>query len=137
MRLLIDTNIILDVLAKREPLFGPSAVVWKICEAEQAEGFVSALSIANLVCVMRKELSPDRIEDVILRLRLIFEVADLTAEDLTEAAALSWPDYEDALQCVAASRIKADRIITRNVRDYNASRVPACTPQELMNELGR
>ena len=65
MRLLIDANIVLDVLQKREPHFKDSAAVWKICETEQAEGYISALTFANLVYVMRKELNPDQIRDVL------------------------------------------------------------------------
>ena len=56
MRLLIDANIILDVLQKREPHYTDSSIVWKICETGQADGFISSLTVANLVYVMRKEL---------------------------------------------------------------------------------
>lgn len=132
MRLLIDANIILDVLAKREPFFKSSETIWKLCETEQVEGYVSALSIANLVYVMRKELDPDSIEDIITKLKLIFYVADLTSEDLTAASELKWNDFEDALQSAAAARIKADQIITRNVRDYKSSVIPAFTPDEFL-----
>lgn len=132
MRLLIDANIILDVLAKREPFFKSSETIWKLCETEQVEGYISALSIANLVYVMRKELDPDSIEDIITKLKLIFYVADLTSEDLTAASELKWNDFEDALQSAAAARIKADQIITRNVRDYKSSVIPAFTPDEFL-----
>lgn len=132
MRLLIDANIILDVLAKREPFFKSSETIWKLCETEQVEGYISALSIANLVYVMRKELEPDSIEDIITKLKLIFYVADLTSEDLTAASELKWNDFEDALQSAAAARIKADQIITRNVRDYKSSVIPAFTSDEFL-----
>ena len=65
MRLLIDGNILLDVLQKREPNFEASAMIWKLCETEQAEGFVSALTFANMVYVMRKELTPETIEGIL------------------------------------------------------------------------
>ena len=132
MKVLIDANIILDVLAKREPFFKSSETIWKLCETEQVEGYISALSIANLVYVMRKELEPDSIEDIITKLKLIFYVADLTSEDLTAASELKWNDFEDALQSAAAARIKADQIITRNVRDYKSSVIPAFTPDEFL-----
>ena len=57
MRLLIDGNILLDVLQKRTPHYEDSAKVWKMCEADLAEGYVSALTFANLVYVMRRKLS--------------------------------------------------------------------------------
>ena len=55
MKLLIDANVLLDVLQKREPYYSDSAVIWKLCETEQAVGYVSALTFANMVYIMRKE----------------------------------------------------------------------------------
>ena len=133
--MLIDANILLDVLQKREPHFGASALIWKLCETEQAEGCVSALSIANLVYVMRRELSPEQTKDVLEKLALIFRIVDLTAADLERAAQLRWDDFEDALQSAAAERIHADCIITRNIRDFRASRVIASTPSEYLARI--
>ena len=134
MRLLIDANIILDVLAKREPFFKSSETIWKLCETEQVEGYISALSIANLVYVMRKGLDPDSIEDIITKLKLIFYVADLTSEDLTAASELKWNYFEDALQSAIylAYIFALNKIITRNVRDYKSSVIPAFTPDEFL-----
>lgn len=87
MRLLIDANILLDVLQNREPYCEKSSLIWKLCETEQDEGYISALTLANLVYVMRKELEPSKIEDVLQKLALVFKFADLTADDLAKAAA--------------------------------------------------
>lgn len=59
MKLLIDANILLDVLQNRAGFVEDSSLVWKLCETGQAEGIVSALTFANLVYVMRKELGPE------------------------------------------------------------------------------
>ena len=135
MKLLIDGNILLDVLQKREPHFGASSIIWKLCETEQTEGFVSALTFANLVYVMRKELAPETIDDVLKKLSLIFRFADLCAGDLNHAAAMHWSEFEDAVQAAAAERIHADFLITRNVRDFKQSKVPAFTPSEFLSRL--
>ena len=132
MRLLIDANILLDVLQKREPHYSHSALLWKLCETERAEGYVSALSIANLMYIMRKELTPEVIEDTLDKLSLIFRIVDLTALDLAKAAEMRWGDFEDAIQSVTAERIYADAIITRNIRDYSGSKVIAFTPEEYL-----
>ena len=107
MKLLIDANILLDVLQKREPHFGASALIWKLCETGQAQGCVSGLSIANLVYVMRRELTAGQVRDVLEKLALIFDVVDLTAADIERAAQAMWSDFEDALQSAAAARAKA------------------------------
>ena len=87
MVLLIDANIILDVLLNRPEFVKESSLVWKLCETEQAKGYISALTFANLVYIMRKQLTPEKIEDVLQRLGLIFEFADLTSADVSKAAA--------------------------------------------------
>ena len=135
MKLLIDANIILDVLQKREPHYNESSLIWKMCETRQIEGYLSSLSIANLVYVMRKELNAKQIEDVITDLRLIFNIVDFTETDLLKAASMKWNDFEDAIQSATAERIHAEYIITRNVRDFLKSKVIAFTPTEFLARL--
>ena len=65
MVLLIDANIILDVLLNRPEFVKESFYLWKLCETEQAKGYISALTFANLVYIMRKQLTPEKIEDVL------------------------------------------------------------------------
>ena len=132
MRLLIDANILLDVLQNRQPYSADSAKIWKLCETAQDLGFVTALSFANLVYVMRKELDPETIEEVYRKLELIFQFTELSSKDLDKAVAMKWNDFEDALQAAAAERMNADYIITRNVRDFLHSRVMALTPAEYL-----
>lgn len=135
MKLMLDANILLDVLQGRQPHLRFSSLIWKICECGQAAGYVSSLSFANLVYIMRKELEPEDIEDVYRKLSLLFSWADLTQNDLSRAAALRWHDFEDALQAVMARRLGADYIVTRNVSDYINSPVPAITPEELLKSF--
>lgn len=135
MRLLIDANIVLDVLQKREPYWKDSSVIWKLCETEQAEGYISTLTFANLMYVIRRELDPARIRDVLEKLRLIFRFADFTAADMEKASEMGWDDFEDAIQAATAERIMADSIITRNVRDFRNSKVIAFTPAEFIARL--
>ena len=135
MVLLIDANIILDVLLNRPDYVKDSAMIWKLCETEQMKGYVSTLTFANLVYIMRKQLDPEKIEDVFHKLNLIFEFADFSVSDLTHAADLNWKDFEDAVQSVTAERVHADYIITRNVRDFSKSRVMAFTPPELLARI--
>lgn len=135
MKLLIDANILLDVLQNREPHVQTSSVIWKLCETEKAKGYVSVLTFANLVYIMRKELAPEKIEQILHLLSLVFEFVDLSTSDLSRAAELNWDDFEDAVQSVTAERVHADYIITRNVRDFAKSKVIAFTPSELIARI--
>lgn len=74
MVLLIDTNIILDVLLSRSDFVKESSIIWKLCETEQAKGYISTLTYANMMYIMRKQMTPEQIEDVFRKLKLIFDI---------------------------------------------------------------
>ena len=135
MKLLIDANILLDVLQNRAGFVEDSLLVWKLCETGQAEGIVSVLTFANLVYVMRKELAPEKIEEVCKLLSLIFHFADFSVSDMNRAAEMKWKDFEDAIQSATAERVSAAYLITRNVKDFSKSKVPALTPAEFLARL--
>lgn len=135
MKVLMDTNVIMDVLANREGFAEPASQLFKLCEVGRVQGFIYALSIANIACIMRKELDRSQIGEVIRKLGAIFSIADMKADDVKKAAAQPMDDYEDALQSVCASRIKADFIITRNLKDFKNSKVVAIKPAELIERL--
>lgn len=135
MTLLIDANIVLDVLQNRENFVKESAMIWKLCETEQAKGYISTLSFANIMYILRKELSSDKIEEVYHKLCLIFEFADFSSSILSKAVEMNWKDFEDAVQSATAEQIHADYIITRNVRDFTRSKVVAFTPTELLMRI--
>ncbi len=135
MKILIDTNIILDVLCNRQEFVNDSAQIFKFCEVKKITGYVSALSIPNIIYIMRKELDNKATKDLLDKIFLIFNVADLKSDDLKKAAAMDFKDYEDAVQSACASRIKADFIVTRNIKDFTNSKVTAITPSELFDRL--
>ncbi len=135
MVLLIDANILLDVFMNRQEFVKDSSIIWKLCETEKAKGYVSALTFAHLVHIMRKQLRPEAIEDIYRKLSLIFTFTDLSVSDLTRAAELNWGDFEHAVQSVTAERIHADYIIYINVRDFSQSKVIAFTPSELLARI--
>ena len=135
MKIWLDTNVILDVLCDRKEFAEASGNVWKQCEVHNIDGYVSSLSILNIAYIMRKELTQEKISDIIKQLSMIFKVVDLKADDIAKAADLSFTDYEDAVQSVGAARIKAQYIVTRNIKDYKDSKVPAIKPSELLERL--
>ena len=133
MKLLIDANILLDVLQAREPYLKDSSLIWKLCETGEVQGYASALTFANLIYIMRKQLDAKGIHDVLNKMQMIFHIAALSEAELKQASEMEWKDFEDAIQCATAERIGADFIITRNVKDFLQSRkVSALTPAEFL-----
>ena len=135
MKVLIDTNIILDVLCKRPDFYKDSAKVFKLCEVKRISGVISALSIPNIMYILRKELDSEKTKEILDNLSLIFSIADLKADDLKKAADMEFKDFEDAVQSACAARIKANYIITRNIRDFTMSKVAAIKPTELLERI--
>ncbi|MBR0220612.1 MAG: PIN domain-containing protein [Synergistaceae bacterium] len=133
MKLLLDTNILLDVLTEREPFYDISAIIWHKCACKEFSGCISSLSFANMVYNMRKKLTPESIEILAVRMSDIFEFVDLNRLDIIQASKMRWENFEDALQGVAAERIKADYIITRNIKDFDNSNVRALSPEDFLN----
>ena len=135
MVLLIDTNILLDVMMERQEFVKDSSMIWKLCETEGVTGYISALTITNLVNIMRKKLDPKKIADIISLLRMIFVFTDLGVSDINLASGMEWNDFEDAVHSATAYRVHADYIVTRNTGDFADSRVPAFTPNEILNRI--
>ena len=136
MVLLIDTNVIIDVLKNREPFVKESAEIWDLCESRKMHGYITTLTFADIVYVMRKYLDHDSIYELLSKMSLIFEFRDYRSTDMMRAAMLGWDDYEDAVQSVVAKRLKADFIITRNEKDYADSMVPAISPKDFLKLIG-
>lgn len=135
MKLLIDTNVILDVLCNRPDFVEDASKIFKLCEIKKVDGYISALSVPNIVYIMRKELDSAKIKEILEKLSLIFTIVDLKAEDIKKAANLDFKDYEDALQSISAKRIKANYIVTRNIKDYSNSPITAIKPSELLERI--
>ncbi len=135
MKVLVDTNVLLDVLCNRKEFVADSLRVFQRCEAQHITGYISALSIPNIVYIMRKELDPEKIREILHTLTMVFSVVELREGDLLKAAELPFDDYEDAIQSVCAARVRADYIVTRNGKDFVNSSVPALSPSVLLKQL--
>lgn len=134
MRIMIDTNVVMDVLLKREPFFQASYEVMKQSALEQAEGFISAAAATDIFYLLRKVLKDKQAaKDSLEKLMQLVGFADALGEDMNAALASNMTDFEDALVSAIAARCRMDYIITRNTRDFRESPVKALTPQEFLN----
>ncbi|MCL2545340.1 MAG: PIN domain-containing protein [Clostridia bacterium] len=129
MKVLIDTNVILDVLTRREPHFAFSAALLKLC-GMQVAGCIAASQTTDIFYLLRRSgKDAQSSKAVIKRLAGNLKVLDITATDVQNALSTEMPDYEDALLACRARRHKAEYIITRNERDFQLSQVPALSPK--------
>lgn len=124
MKILVDTNIILDVLLKREPHNKAAQVIMTKCADREIMGYLAAHSIPNIFYVLRKEYSQEERRKFIRNLCEIFRISDLNAEKIISAIDNEqFLDFEDCLQEECAVAEVVDYIVTRNPADFKKSRV--------------
>ena len=135
LRILLDTNIILDVLAHREPLYRNSAGVWAVVESGDVEGWIAAHSITTLFYIIKRQTSQKQAIQAISDLLRVFSVVAIDYSILMQALTLDWPDFEDAVQACAAVQTGLNFLITRDQAGYPDDLIPVVSPQEFLSVL--
>lgn len=135
MRLLLDINILLDVLAARQAFVKESAAVMSLVEAGVAEGLVAAHSMTTLHYLLGKHIGRTRATAALIDLSNLVEIVAVDHETILQALALGWADFEDAVQAICALRGQATHLITRNTKGFKLSSVPVLEPFELLAYL--
>ncbi|MDR2619561.1 MAG: PIN domain-containing protein [Propionibacteriaceae bacterium] len=133
MRVIIDTNVIIDVLERREAFFADSYAVCKLAAEGILDAFTPASSITDVHYIIRKSTQDaSAARNAITTLLQLIRVCDTTAADITAALAQNTPDFEDAVLAATARREKAAYIITRDTSGFDNSAVPAISPSEFI-----
>lgn len=135
-KLFIDTNIIIDLLSKREPFYEEAAILFSLADKKQVELSVSALSIANTSYTLLRQLDSTKTRSILRNLRLIINV--LALDDKIIGLALNdetFHDIEDALQYYTAINNTQEIIITRNLKDFKKSILPTMTAKQFIKTI--
>ena len=135
MKVLIDTNIIIDYLDDRAPYADNAEIILNLCEKGKLTGVLTASSVTDIFYIMRKKTGREKALVSLKLLFSVFDVAEVGKNDLLRAMESTITDFEDALMAVCAKRVKAACIITRNVRDYADSPVSAMLPEDFLNKF--
>lgn len=132
IKALLDINVILDVLQKREPHYESSAEVLSLCADSQIKGYLSATSFGTLHYVLSKFTGKAKSLLAIKKLRAITSVAAVDDGVIDLAASSNFTDFEDAIQYYSAVRNGIDQIITRNKKDFAKSMLAVSTPEDFL-----
>lgn len=132
-KLFVDTNIVIDLLAKREPFYLEAAVLFSLADKKQVSLATSSLTIVNTSYLLIKQLGSNSAKAILRKLRLILtvlplddKVIDLALNDET------FTDFEDALQYFSALENHQEVIITRNLKDFKHSALPTMTAKQFI-----
>jgi predicted nucleic acid-binding protein len=137
MKVLLDTNVILDVLANRQPFVTDSAAVLSLVEARTVEGFAAAHSVTTLFYLLRREVGSPRAREVLMDLLRVLEVVAVDQDRIFQALAMDWEDFEDAVQASCAAKAEVDYLLTRDREDFRGSYGPVLSPGEFIALHGR
>jgi predicted nucleic acid-binding protein len=132
---LIDLNILLDVLQKREPFYEISAALLATVETGRVKGYVAAHSVTTLFYLIRKDRSAAEARATITNLMQFIKIAPVDQSTIEQALNLDYGDYEDAVQMISAVQCKADYLITRNVKDYQPALLTVLKPVDFLGTL--
>lgn len=132
---LIDLNILLDVMQKREPFLAASAQVLAAAEKGEIQAYLAAQTITTLFYLVAKDQSADKARTLIREILVFFKVAAVTQSTIETAITLPMSDFEDAVQLAAALEIQAGYLITRNIKDYPDTSIPVMAPAEFLTLL--
>ena len=136
MRILLDTNVLLDYILLREPFTQDAQKIIALCQQEILHGAIAAQSVADMFYILRKDISVEERRKILLCLCNIFHVESIDKVKLTRALMNpNFSDFEDCLQSECAAAFKADYIITRNVSDYAESKIPCFTSKDFCSML--
>ena len=136
MLILIDTNVLIDFIAKREPFYIFSEKVVDFCRQEIVDGALAGHSVLNAMYILRKNFSLSELKAIFLNLCEFLYIEPVDFEKILSALKDdNFSDFEDCVQMQCALNFRADYIVTRDIKDFRGSEIPAVTPEDFCRIL--
>jgi len=135
-KLFIDTDIILDILAKREPFYIPATQLFALIEEKKVDAFTTPVVFSNLFYILSKFKSRNFTHSSLRKLRLLLTIIQVDEKVIDLALNSEFKDFEDAIQFYAAKFHNLDFIITRNVKDFVSKEMVVLTALDYIERFG-
>ena len=132
MKILLDTNIVLDVLLAREPFVDLAREIFILIENGEMEGYLCATSVTTLHYLIGRETNKKKADEIIEKLLNLFEVSPVTKKILYDASINNGVDYEDSVIYTSAFYSNIDIIITRDKKGFKESKISSLKPKEFL-----
>ncbi|MDP1621061.1 MAG: PIN domain-containing protein [Bacteroidales bacterium] len=132
-KVFVDTDIIYDLLAKREPHYHAAAKLFTLSDGGKIQILISALTIANIHYLISKQLSSNEAKKIIRKFRLMVHIVPLNEKIIDLALNSDFKDFEDAIQYYCALENNIELLLTRNLRDYKNAQIAVMTAQDFIN----
>ena len=135
-RLLIDTNVVLDLLAKREPFYKSSAQIFSLADKNKLKLSINSLTIANTNYVLSRLKTATEAREILRRFRVLVKIVSLNDKIIDLALNdNTFGDFEDGLQYYSAIENNMDIILTRDLKGFKSSKIPVMTPDEYLTSM--
>ena len=131
-KILVDTNIILDLLAKRESFFIEAQELFTLSDKKKIKLFVSSLTFANTYYVLSQSLKIENARKILRKFKVLVEVLPMDDKIIDLSLDSDFNDFEDAIQYYSAIENDLDLIITRNLKDFKQSKIPVLTAKDYL-----
>ena len=136
MRILLDTNVVLDVLLRREPWVSEASAIWKANDDGRMVAYLMASALTDIFYIARRLVGLEAARAAVQTCLEAFEFCPVDRHTLERAHLLSGTDFEDNLQMVCAEIAQLDAIVTRDPGDFKNSTITALTPANVLARLG-
>ena len=135
IRVLFDTDVVLDLVLDRAPFAEDAATIFEMHERSSVDGFISGITLVNVFYVTRKSKGMAGARRAVEELLATLNICPLDQSVLEDAQRLAFTDYEDAVQHACATAAGLDAIVTRNLDDYKNAALPVFAPTDFLTHL--
>lgn len=135
MKILIDTNIVLDLILEREPFVDLAIALFEQVERGNIEGYIAATTVTNIFYIIRKLRGYTAAISAVHQLLTGLYFCAVDRQTVEMALNIGLTDFEDSIQLACASLAQLDAIVTRDRQDFSASKLPVFSPRELLEQL--
>ena len=133
-KILLDTNIVLDLLLQREPFCNNAKAIFELIESNEAGGYLCATSVTTIYYLISKSVNKSKADEIIENLLQLFNVADVNKNILLKSLQNNGKDFEDSVIYTSAEYFNIDVIITRDKKGFKQSNIKVMQPKEFLSE---
>ncbi len=131
-KILVDTNIVIDLLSKREEFYKPASGLFTLSDNKEIILTISSLTFANTFYLLSKELDTTKVKEILRKFKLLVKVLPMDDKIIDLSLNSDFKDFEDAIQYFTAIENKIEIIITRNLKDFKLSKIPVMTANDYL-----
>ena len=135
-RILVDTNIVLDLLAKRTEFFREAQELFTLSDKNEVKLYISSLTFVNTYYILSQKFKIENVRKVLRKFKVLVEVLPVDDKIIELSLESDFKDFEDAIQYYTAIENEINIIVTRNLKDFKTAKIPVLTAKDYIEMSG-